>query len=233
MDGLLSLLQTWMNAGWAARPLLPGLCVQQLWLYCGWAVVLAWVLSTLSLQLQRRFVRLRCSPWRRVGLSVALAAGLTALPDMGSPVYWWGLAFQYPSAVLVVWCLADLLRPAEQSVVSSADQFVAKPYGLYALAAVLGWVLALDSFALWPMPVYAWGMGPVALAWGLLVVALLWIGLGATRLVLVLCVSLLLYVLLRLPTGNVWDALLDPWLCVGVHGVLLQAVWRYFKRRRR
>jgi hypothetical protein len=35
----------------------------------------------------------------------------------------------------------------------------------------------------------------------------------------------LLFVLLRLPTGNVWDAVLDPWLWLGLHWVLLRGVF--------
>jgi hypothetical protein len=38
---------------------------------------------------------------------------------------------------------------------------------------------------------------------------------------------LALFVLLRLPTGNVWDALLDPWLWL-----LLQADWLQRRVRR-
>ncbi|MBT0569475.1 hypothetical protein KIK84_04000 [Curvibacter sp. CHRR-16] len=235
MDGI----QNLMHLGWAGRPLQPALWLQQLWLYGGWAVVLAWALSALVLVAQRLGAP-RARAWQRVWGCALLAVSLAGLPGVVSPVYWWGLAFQYPSAVLVLWCAVDLLwqgvaagwgETASDDTAWQRREPTWAQYALVALAAGWGWVLALDSFALWPVAVYPWGVGPIALAWVLVAVAALWIGMGSTRMVLVLCLSLLLYVLLRLPTGNVWDALLDPWLCLGLHGVLVRALWRYFKRK--
>jgi hypothetical protein len=41
--------------------------------------------------------------------------------------------------------------------------------------------------------------------------------------------ALLLFAVTRLPTGNLWDALMDPWLWVLLHGLLLRRLlqrWR-------
>jgi hypothetical protein len=40
---------------------------------------------------------------------------------------------------------------------------------------------------------------------------------------------LAVFVLLRLPTGNLWDALLDPWLWVALHVLALRRVFGWFK----
>jgi hypothetical protein len=34
----------------------------------------------------------------------------------------------------------------------------------------------------------------------------------------------LVFVSLRLPTGNLWDALLDPWLWLLLHAILLRRI---------
>jgi hypothetical protein len=83
-------------------------------------------------------------------------------------------------------------------------------------AIVLGWVLLLDTLAWWPISVYAWGFSPSAFA---CVVVLAIISLAicndspthrTARWSILLVLTL--YVVTRLPTGNVWDALIDPWL---------------------
>jgi hypothetical protein len=38
--------------------------------------------------------------------------------------------------------------------------------------------------------------------------------------------ALLLFAATRLPTGNVWDALLDPWLWLLFQGLLLRALFK-------
>ena len=106
------------------------------------------------------------------------------------------------------------------------------PTWLVSTLCVLGWVLLLDTFALTPTSVYAWGFGvPVLLGSGVLMVVVIvaacqqqsrdsaWVVLG--------CLGV--YALTRLPTGNVWDALLDPWLWLILQVRLLRAgvmAWR-------
>jgi hypothetical protein len=38
---------------------------------------------------------------------------------------------------------------------------------------------------------------------------------------------------LRLPTGNVWDAVLDPWLWVLAQYLALRQLWLYLKMLRK
>jgi hypothetical protein len=44
-------------------------------------------------------------------------------------------------------------------------------------------------------------------------------------------VALMVFVLWRLPTGNVWDAVLDPWLWVALHFYLGRRVWLRVTKR--
>jgi hypothetical protein len=42
--------------------------------------------------------------------------------------------------------------------------------------------------------------------------------------------AVMAFVVLRLPTGNAWDALLDPWLWVALHVMAFRA-WRLSRIR--
>jgi hypothetical protein len=96
--------------------------------------------------------------------------------------------------------------------------------------AVLPWrrLLMLDALAFWPRSVYALGFGAAALiAAALCVMALGGLAVRAGRPVPVgvLAVVLLVFALTRLPSGNVWDALSDPLLWVGLHLKLMRDVF--------
>lgn len=130
------------------------------------------------------------------------------LPGALSPAYWLGLALRAPSGLLAGLCAWVLLRHYRPQTSGPAPLQVLRTWTWPLVA--LGWVLLLDTFALLPLSLYAWGFAPltlgVLLALGLLPALLqgrypmsgLWVAV------------LLFYVLLRLPTGNVWDAVLDP-----------------------
>jgi hypothetical protein len=97
-------------------------------------------------------------------------------------------------------------------------------------------VLLLDTLAWFSVSVYAWGFSSAAVAVLLVTATLVWLVWGSKQLslkgpMLVLGV-LTLFVCTRLPTGNVWDALIDPWLWVALQvGWLISAV-RRLKRRK-
>jgi hypothetical protein len=96
------------------------------------------------------------------------------------------------------------------------------------MGAALGWVLLLDTFAVLPVQLYAWGFSPAAVALVVLATALPWaISLRGPLdpLAWTAPLAVALFVLLRLPTGNVWDAVLDPWLWVVLQVILVQR-WR-------
>ena len=180
-----------------------------------WQIVygrLAWgiVLATIA-----------CAIWPRAwqlsrGKAGALLGGgalLLALPGAASPVYWLGLAFQWPSALLLGLCMVRL-HAAWRGQGADATMNPA----LAMLIALAGLVLYLDAFGLTAFGLYYWGFSAHA-APGL---ALLLAG-GAAAAALyrqalpqamALLLAVVLFALLRLPSGNLWDALLDPLLWI-------------------
>lgn len=207
--------------------LLPTEQVLHLGLYGGWGLVLT-VLAVMGLQ-----------PWRKAqALSMqhqwALLGGLwiwILLPllwsPMWSPVYWLGLSFQTPSLTSMALCAIGLVR---------FWRYPSSRYGVAyivpaAVATVLGWILFLDSFALLPMSLYAWGVEstavPVVAALALLPLAMH--GLRAplhTNLCAGVAVGVVVvFVTLRMPTGNLWDAVLDPLLWLVAQGYCIQYIW--------
>jgi hypothetical protein len=154
------------------------------------------------------------------------------VPGPWSPVYWLGLAFQAPSLMSVVLCLfwgAGQLRPGMAEPLDPAQRRVF--WWLSTAGIALGWLLLLDTFAVLPFSLYATGFSPAAVGLTGVVACLPWVMLGAQHparaVSLRLGTVLLLYVLLRLPSGNLWDALLDPLLWL-----LLQLGWLWHGLRR-
>ena len=167
---------------------IPSSITAMVYLYLGWGVILAtlaWITT------HRRSAPLAVALW--VGLPLAFAA-----PEY-SPAYWFGLAFQAPSLVSVGLC-AGLIAPRRFAL--------RRPLVLAALTSVMGWILLLDSFAVLPIQLYALGF-ETGMAGGILLLVLL-LSLEPTTIIIAL--ALVLYVVTRLPTGNVWDAALDPLL---------------------
>ena len=192
-----------LNLLFSSNPWLPGSVVSWLSLHLGWAVVLGsgvWLICHWLLPRYRWVLALLVLLW-------------TLLPNAASPAFWLGLAFQSPSLMSVVLCVGWLMpRPGREPVVA-ADAQAQKI--LLVLGTVLGWVLLLDTLAWLPVSIYAWGFGSSAVALALVVAMLLWLLIGS-RVSALLLVVLALFVLTRAPTGNLWDALLDPllWLAL-------------------
>ena len=191
-----------------------------------WARRLSWgiVLAGLGLLLLRR-----CGPhsprWAQLGWVVLLLLSV-CLPGQWTPSFWLGLAFQSPSVMvtaLLLWVSFMLLWPGVFHRPNTAQVQALWRLGLGGV--VLGWVLLLDTFALWPFSLYAFGFSPAAVLAVALCAVVPWVmGLApqAWRVPMVLMGGVLLvHVVLRLPTGNVWDALLDPllWLALQVAGL--------------
>ncbi|MBK7000703.1 MAG: hypothetical protein IPH35_12285 [Rhodoferax sp.] len=206
-----------MNLGWLGdAPALPAAWLLALWLRLGWSLVLAclgyWALRVLPVR-----------PVLRYSAILTLAAW-ALLPGPGSISHWLGLAFQAPSIATVLCCCA-LLHTRHQR------DAMALWMGL-----LLGWVLLLDTFALLPLlpfSLYAWGFSPMAIPWLVLLLLLPWVLTGQQPDVGIGIAggALVLFVLLRLPGGNVWDALLDPllWLVLHVHAV--RRFGAYYKKK--
>jgi len=210
-------------------PVLPSPQAMQWALQASWSVVLAWLGATLV----ARWSRTRAVP---LGVAAVLAASAW-LPGQAATSYWLGLAFQAPSISAVLLCGLVLRAPWMGSRTEKAAGVgvpAGGPAGVVAVfGVVLGWALLLDTFALLPVPLYAWGFSPAAPV----VVALLglapWLLRGSTRTGgwagAVGGAAVLLFVLLRLPRGNLWDAVLDPWLWLALHihvGLKLHACYK-------
>jgi hypothetical protein len=98
---------------------------------------------------------------------------------------------------------------------------------LWALVA-LGYLLMLDTFAVLPLQIYAWGFSPLLLLVLLALSLLPWCTAPVSRVapVWLAPVALLLFAATRLPTGNLWDALMDPWLWLILQGLLVRGLYR-------
>jgi hypothetical protein len=217
-------------------PALPAAWAMQAGLSFGWALVLGAAATTLTTRM--------ALPVRR-----ALALGLmlwSLLPGPLSPHYWLGLAFQLPSLsamLLCAWYLQRTLWAAAQrpgtplGADAGARAERRLPAGVWMVllpAVLLGYALLLDTFAVLPLQLYAWGFSP-ALLLVLLALALLPWGLCASaagvsgRVHWIAPAALLLFALTRLPSGNVWDALLDPWLWLLLQGLLVRDLYRWLR----
>lgn len=196
-------------------PQLPSLWLMQVWLHLGWAVVTAWLGCALGQRLLGR---------RRGSVAVATACAVWAwLPGPYSSSYWLGLAFQMPSISTVLVCAMLLWEQFAKAMAPAHGMTGGKDHrvgiGWVVAGAVFGACLSVDTFALFPVSVYAWGFSgfAVVVAFGVsLLPWVIWRCERCTALYWVAPLAVAWFVVLRLPTGNLWDALLDPWLAVGL-----------------
>ena len=169
-----------------------------------WGIVVAALLVAL-------WPAARRLPRAAFGALLAASVLAMALPGEASPAYWLGLSFQYPSAMLLGLCLLGLHARWQGK---EAGAFM--PGTVAAAIAIAGTALYLDAIGWVSQGYYYAGFGPAgAPALALLgtagcAIALLR-GRGG-RQNLALFGALLLFSLLRLPTGNLWDAVIDPLL---------------------
>ena len=227
----MNLLQLWLaQLGAGATPLLPHPWLMHAGMVLGWAVVMPWAGVLLVWQCSlgtRRLVALALSVW-------------ALLPGPVSLSYWLGLAFNAPSITTLLVCAAllqeDLLpRGADHGLQRLHRTRRKVRYGpeLWASVAglVLGYFMFLDTFAVFPVSLYAWGFSPLCMAVVMVLVLLPLLGRRALeqgRLwkLCLLPATVLLFVVTRLPSGNLWDALLDPLLWISLHLVVLRSVSR-------
>lgn len=204
------------------NPVLPSPTAMRVALHAVWAIVLGSAALLMAGKVSRAW---------RLGLAFFVMSW-TLLPGPASPAYWLGLAFQTPSLTSAGICLGWFLNRARCVPGSCVPLARPQVYALKILAmagVVMGWVLLLDTLAWLPVSVYAWGFGSIAFSAMTVCATLLWVVSGAAEVnrmapgvrspMLILGV-LTLFMLTRLPTGNVWDALIDPWLWVA-----LQVAW--------
>lgn len=221
------------------NPALPSMAWSAYALRGMWMVVLLMLLCRLTT---------RWTPKRQV-IAAALLLLCCALPGAYSPTYWLGLAFMHPSWMTVAlsasWLYAHLAGPAQRQPVPHSLLLAQR--GLLLLALLGGWILLADMLAWLPITqsIYFLGFS----SWAVLLVSvaavLPWLVWGTQLLqtqpggVSPLALPLLVltaFVFTRLPSGNVWDALIDPWLWMVLHGVaihrMIDVLKRYYSERK-
>jgi len=209
-------------------PLVPGLDAQALARPLLWALTLGGVVHWLARG---------CSPRVRQA-ALVLVLLWVALPGSASLAYWLAQAFQMPSLSSAALGLAYLWRVWRGPPRAGAGDGVRAATAcqlmrsLRWLAVLLGWLLLLDLLALLPVALYGWGFGTPALAAVCVLLLASWLRWGAEPAprpwLALAAVVLLLFVLTRWPSGNLWDALLDPLLWLGLQ---LRWLWAWRGRR--
>jgi hypothetical protein len=194
---------------------LPDLGLQIIYGRLAWGIVLAALIVALW---PRRFALSRTA----VAILTLGMIALQALPGTASPTFQLALAFQVPSCLLVGLCLAQLY-------LSGPERAVIMPPRLAMLLAATGAVLYLDAMGLISVGLYYWGFGPNAAPVAAVLLAMgaaLALALGKARpQAFALLLAMMSFSILRLSTGNIWDALLDPLLwCWALCALVLNAL---------
>lgn len=206
---------------------LPELALQFVYARLAWALVLA----VLVLGLWPASRRL---PRRSQASIVAACLLLMALPGQASPAWHLGLAFQYPSGLLAGLCLVKL-HARWRAAGGAAPGPAALPLALAAPIAAGGLLLYLDAFGLSTGGYYYAGFGQAAALGAVLLAGACALMVARGRLVAQACAilgALALFSFARLPTGNVWDALVDPLLWGWALSALARAALRALRSRR-
>jgi hypothetical protein len=199
-----------MNVVEMGQAVLPQAVFLPLWVKLSWAVVVSAVVLRLT-------SRLKASLWFAAVVGVVLL-----LPHTPASGYL-ALAFQTPSLVLMawaMWCWADVLQ--------MRSPVVTTPTSVAWMGVLLGWALVADTLNYWPawfdLQLYALGFTSTGLWLVLAATAavLLWVQ-PPKRWVFSVAAVMAAYVLLRLPTGNAWDAVLDPFVWLALHVQLWRA----------
>jgi hypothetical protein len=187
-----------------------------------WAIVLAFLAA--------QVLAGRSQTVRRVVMAAAFAWAF--LPGPWSPAWWMGLAFQAPSWTTVLLCAASVIAHWQRA---SGQQPTRTSLGVLGwLALGSGVLLLLDMFVFLPFALYRWGFSTLALTALLATATAVWVGAKSApqkREAAVALMAMALYVLTRLPTGNVFDALLDPWLWLALMYFAVRQLFSFARSR--
>lgn len=212
---------------------LPDPGAQGLYLDLGWAIVIAAVLLAARargadpLPVRRR---------RAIGATVAGASlALALLPAPWSPSFWLGMALQYPSVTTVVLSAAYVASFARADGPLPAIRLM-PPWAAVTLVSVAA-LLYAGVFGWLPYDLYAFGYSRLSAA----IIATVLVALWATFVLhggwacMAVAAASAMHMTFALPTGNAWDALLDPmlvmWALAGsVRAALPQASRRIYSR---
>lgn len=204
---------------------LPELSLQFVYARLGWALVLA-ALIVASWPASWRL------PRRTLGAILGACLLLMALPGAASPAWHLGLAFQYPSALLAGLCLVKLHARWRGD---AGPLPAALPLPLAAPLAVTGLLLYLDAFGLIAGGYYYAGFGARAALGAVLLAGLCAVACVRGRIqpqAVAIIGAVALFSVARLPSGNLWDALIDPLLWGWAIVALLRAALRTLLRSR-
>lgn len=205
---------------------LPSLGLQMHALSLGWAIVLACLAAEVVATLLRpRMAGTASAMVSRYGSLLVGSAALLAfacawLPGEASPVFWLGLAFQWPSTLLVLLAAARLVQRIGGIAVHRRrfDPSPREPLLPFwpALCLVVAGGLLYAGTVGWLPDFYRSGFEDTAVLVGATLAILGWrlLKLRGGWLALFIAVAVLLHLWLRLPTGNAWDAVLDPFVFV-------------------
>ena len=226
-----------MTADWLLLPVMPHWAWPLSWAVVAAAVVLwLWPRAARSHQVHAAQGQIAANPIRVArkitgpawlpGVTAASVALLAVWPNGGGSGYV-ALALQSPSLLSLTWALMIVLQSLGRTVPAS-DNTRVPAFAWYALCA-LGWLLTIDTLNLWPLTwevnFYAWGFSA----------SCLWLCAGLVLILAWRChgpwvwhsiAVLALYALLRWPSGNVWDAWLDPAVWIVAHVQVLRHVWQ-------
>ena len=199
---------------------LPDLALQIVYGRLAWALVAAaLLLAVLPAVAQRTRMMI-----------VAAIVALMLLPGAASPAYWLTLALQYPSGLLTGCAIVSL-----QARWQGRRPRYTLPAALALGLAAIGLVMYLDTFGVLALGLYYGGFNPVAAPLLACAAAIgfavnVWRGHAAGPSAAML-IAVLQFSLLRLPTGNLWDALLDPLLWSWALGSSIVAARRVLAAR--
>ncbi len=159
---------------------------------------------------------------RATSVFAALAALAMWLPHGASPAYWLGLVLQQPSPMLVALCALALLARCTRLHIGPppglGSALVFASGGLLLYADSSGW-LNLGLYLRGSDSLWAPAAALLAGAWAVWAVRF-----EATRsAALMLLAGTAVFCLTRLPSGNVFDAFLDPLLWLASVGMALNA----------
>jgi len=202
---------------------LPDLASQIVYGRIGWAIVAA----TVACALWRG-----AAPLARTGVAAIMAGALAlmALPGNLSPAWYLGLAFQYPSGLLVGCCLVRLTERW-----NGARRSEAMPPALAGMLVLAGTLLYLDAVGFLTSGYYYAGfdsgLTPVVAVILAGACALAILRHHARGMATGALGAVVLFSVLRLPSGNLWDALLDPLLYGWAIVALLAGALRRTRRR--
>lgn len=193
--------------------LLPSLFVADVMRTLAWTLTLGFALAHLT----RRF---RSGPTARVAWVLASGVLLLLVAPIKLSL---SLAFQTPSLMTQLMLLLWMIYGEQPNPISACAEDRNRQSWVYLGGVLLGWLLLLDTLAVFPLQglamsnfsLYQWGftwpaqVSVLVVLAGLCFVAPALSGLGL--------LAVAIFIATHAPTGNLWDALLDPMLWVYCH----------------